>query len=973
MSPLRFAALLIYTTRRMRNNPGLILGTAIGLVIAVSLAMSIALYAGAADYQLLRDELSAQQAGYVRPPFAFKFRYAGVINGAIEWQDYQNVLPFFDKSVTASIALPLQLNVHQVNSPLLRIYPVQASKTITDPQPLDFMSVGFMPDFAGHVQMVEGVLPLPQPEAGNDSLQVIVLEDRANELGLLLNQDIILRWETVAIATRPRDIAAHVVGVWRPLNANDPYWFDRPESRLRGLLTSEEGFASRVVPIVPKPVYDAVWYMVFDGSSVHIENVSGFVQTIVKTRAALSAALPKADLELSPEGVMRNYVARNQMLTILMYVFAIPIVLIVLYFIVFLSNLVVYRQRNEIAVLRSRGASQVQIIGIFTLERLLIGVAALAIGVGAAQVAAQVMGSVRSFLVFAPHSQLTIYMSRQVLLLGGAGIFISLLASLGPALGAAGQSIISYKQDLARSLHKPLWQRLYLDIILLGLSLYGYYLLRGRGTISFLGQGAALATRVNQILGQRPAQTSGDPFSNPLLFLVPTFFIIALALLFVRLLPLLFDIAGVIRSAPLPFILALRQLGRSRGQYTGPLLLIVLTLGLAGFTASMAKTLDQGLIDNAYYEVGADLRVHEAGESTTETGNDALSATNGAVPGKKEAEYAHFLPIADHLKIAGVQGAARLGSYPAILLIGNREVRGTAIGIDRVDFQKVAFFRRDFSSGVLGDLMNRLAVDDSAALVPASLLKANGLAVGDTLKLEVIVSQDRVEVPLTIAGTTDLFPTVYPEDGTFFVTNLDYLFECMGAEYPHDVLLRTAENSNVSDIIGGLLRLGIDITSAKDARKMIAAERSRPERQGILGLLSIGFIVSALLTTLGYLFYALLSFERRSIELGVLRALGLAQRQAALYLAIEQMILIGAGVIAGTVAGALTSRLFIPFLQVRSGSHPQTPPLVVGIAWNDLASVYVIFGGMFVLALASLIWLLGRMRMASALKMGETM
>jgi hypothetical protein len=46
--------------------------------------------------------------------------------------------------------------------------------------------------------------------------------------------------------------------------------------------------------------------------------------------------------------------------------------------------------------------------------------------------------------------------------------------------------------------------------------------------------------------------------------------------------------------------------------------------------------------------------------------------------------------------------------------------------------------------------------------------------------------------------------------------------------------------------------------------------------------------------------------------------------------------------------------------------------LVVNIAWSNLISVYIIFGGMFVFALAGLIWLLGRMRMAAALKMGET-
>lgn len=970
MAPLRLAALFLYTARRMRSNLGLMLGTALGLTVAVGLAMSISLYANAADFRLLRDELSSQQAGYMRPPFAFRLRYAGVINGAISWQQYEDALPFFETRAAAEIGLPLQLAVEHVNSPLLRVYAAQVSKTVTEPQPIDFMPVSYMSDFAGHVQMVEGTLPVIQPFPGDDPLQVVVFEDRANELGLLVGEKYRLRWQTVTLSDQTYDIEAQLVGVWRPLNANEPYWFERPSDRLRGLLTTEEGFTSRIAATLPLPVYEAVWYMVFDGSSVHSEDVPRFVRTIVNTRLELSAALPKADIDLSPENVMRRYVSRNQLLTILMYVVAIPVVLIILYFVVFLSNLIVQQQRSEIAVLRSRGASLLQIIGIYTVERMLVGALALLAGLRLAELAAQTMGAVRSFLVFSTQSDLQIFVSRQSLILGGVAILVSLFASLIPAMSAAGQSIISHKQDVARSLHVPAWQRIYLDIVLLAVSLYGYYLLRERGTISFLDQGAALTRRVSQVLGQSSSVTAGDPFSNPVLFVVPTLFILALALLFVRLLPLLFDLLGRINSAPLPLLLSLRQLGRARGQYSGPLLLIVLTLGLAGFTASMAKTLDQGLIDNAYYETGADLRVRELGEATA--GGDS-GGGGAATKEKSEGDYAHFLPIADHLKVPGVRGAARLGSYQAVLQIGGRDVSATAVGIDRVDFQQVAFFRSDFSPSTLGDLMNRLAVDESAALAPSSLLKANGLSVGDTVKALVIANQERIEVPLTIVGITDLFPTIYPEETAFFVANLDYLFERIGSEALHDVLLNTDPEVSSNSIVAGLMRLGIDIGSARDARDLITKERSRPERQGILGLLSIGFIVSALLTALGYLFYTLLSFQRRSIEFGVLRALGLGQRQTALYLASEQLALIGAGVLAGTAAAALTSRMFIVFLHVSGGSHPRTPPLLVNIAWSDLASVYAVFGGMFVLALASLIWRLGHMRMASALKLGETM
>jgi len=42
----------------------------------------------------------------------------------------------------------------------------------------------------------------------------------------------------------------------------------------------------------------------------------------------------------------------------------------------------------------------------------------------------------------------------------------------------------------------------------------------------------------------------------------------------------------------------------------------------------------------------------------------------------------------------------------------------------------------------------------------------------------------------------------------------------------------------------------------------------------LLGLLSVGFITAAVLTVLGFILYAMFSFRRRFIELGMLRAVG---------------------------------------------------------------------------------------------------
>jgi putative ABC transport system permease protein len=165
--------------------------------------------------------------------------------------------------------------------------------------------------------------------------------------------------------------------------------------------------------------------------------------------------------------------------------------------------------------------------------------------------------------------------------------------------------------------------------------------------------------------------------------------------------------------------------------------------------------------------------------------------------------------------------------------------------------------------------------------------------------------------------------------------------------------------------------LGFFVIRIHNARQNVDTLQLEPERQGVFGLLSVGFVVSAFMTVLGFLLYSYISFLQRYIEWGVLRAIGLSAGQMALSLVAEQftLILTGAGI--GTGIGVLVSQLFIPFLQVEGGEHPFTPPFIVQVAWTEITYVYAIFGAMFLAAVIALFVSLRRMRIFEAIKLGE--
>jgi putative ABC transport system permease protein len=424
------------------------------------------------------------------------------------------------------------------------------------------------------------------------------------------------------------------------------------------------------------------------------------------------------------------------------------------------------------------------------------------------------------------------------------------------------------------------------------------------------------------------------------------------------------------RTRSVGLLLAARQLARTPGFYATPVLLLILTLSLATFTASLAQTLDKHLVNQAYYKSGADLMLVEVGQNTEAAGFPGDQRPAVLTQEQQGAKWL-FLPVNEHLQVPGVQAAARVGEYPAVANISGGSIRGVFLGIDRLDFPQSAFWRGDFAPQDLGTLMNTLALQDDGILAPAQFLHDNNLKLGDRLRLRVNTLQESVEIDYRIAGEFELFPGWYPEeDGPLFVGGLDYLFESVGWEFPYDVWLKVDADSDTETIVEGVTNLGINVARWEAPLQQVSDEQQRPERQGLFGVLSVGFIAAAFLTILGFLLFALYSFQRRMVELGILRACGLRARQMAAFLVWELAILIILGAGVGTALGALVSYLFIPFLQVGSGAAA-FPPFVVEIAWPAILRMYFLFGVLFLAALAAFVALLLRMKIFQAIKLGE--
>jgi putative ABC transport system permease protein len=243
----------------------------------------------------------------------------------------------------------------------------------------------------------------------------------------------------------------HIAGIWVATDENDPYWFYSPKSLATNLVVPEESFRARVAPSMEGEIYAAIWYIVFDGEDVRTDDVPELVGRINYTNSRVSTLLNHTVLDISPLQQLENYRYTTFVMTIVLYVFSVPILGLVLYFIGLISGLVVERQRGEIAILKSRGTGDGQVVGIYALQALAVGIIGLVGGLLVGRWLAVVMGNTISFLTFGDRQPLPVVITPRAIRMALIGVGIAFVATLWPAMQAARLTIVTYKRDRARA------------------------------------------------------------------------------------------------------------------------------------------------------------------------------------------------------------------------------------------------------------------------------------------------------------------------------------------------------------------------------------------------------------------------------------------------------------------------------------------------------------------------------------------
>jgi putative ABC transport system permease protein len=990
---LSVLSVLKIAIKRLWHNLGLTLSALVGIVCVLTIIVGVPIFSHTVSGELLRQQLSERAAETGRSLFGVHIHTLQVESIILDVDTCKAMGEYIAAKATNLMDLPIAHTVTEIYSPRMGMTPVSVERYSEPGQPLtgvSFLSLDKLPE---HAEVREGEWPASNPLTSG-AIQVAIHRSLAEEMGLELGERYRLG-DTLEI---------EISGIWQENSKYDPFWFKDPKvAYSHTLWIPEIVYRQRIETALSDAVGYVAWYIVVDERDLSFQQAERYARAITRLDNDLNSQVPDIKMDYSPLRELIAYQERARSLTTLLYSVGAPMAVLALFFILLTSHIAVQQREQEVAAIRSRGTSRLQVVVLNLMESLIIVALALPLSLYSGWYAADVMSNSLSFLEFTTRPPLPLtYDGLSPMLVGGV-IAVLVGARLIPAWGISQHTIVRMKQKRGRRLTKPLWQRLYLDFFLLLPGVYAYLVLGGwtkpTGILQrFFGQTGA--ENVGDALKQAAGPLTGlgvtaEPYRDPLLFVAPAVFAMATCMVLMRVVPLVARALAVVAER-LPgawAYLALQQIARRPQDHMSALLLITISLSLAIFSASAARTLDQWLSDTIHYSTGADLAVRESiPESPLETlallsmgGGDLedMSSTPsttedtsfGLTSADLDIEDSMWYPdLQQHLKLPGVIHATRVGKYQGRFSSGRSETPCWILGIDRLELPQVAFFRDDFASVSLGALMNALGAEPMGVLIPGQLAVEQGFSVGDRLSVVVDVMDLTYVRDLVVVGTYDYFPTVYPYEMPTLIVNLEQIFGNPDAVIGYDVWLELAKDTDIPSLIDEIRKtMAVIVQIRGNAPAAIQRGQDQVERVGLFGVLNIGFLTAGLMPGIGFVLYSYASLRQRFIQLGILQAIGLRVSQLVGYLISEQLLLMGIAILGGAAVGLGTSKLFIPFLQTGVSSEAQIPPFKVLIGWTEAGWLSLGFGIVLFLTMIGTIVYLVRLKVFQVVKLGETL
>jgi putative ABC transport system permease protein len=945
---MAFLFFLKLAFKRLTSRATLTVLLILSIALTLGLLVCIPVFSNAVGIRLMQEELSARVKVQKHSAFSVRIYALPTANSPINLQTALDRRTWLADLFRQYFPLPIKSSYMELEGGTFYLRPVPGDMNTRQAQTeLGINHPVYVADIEFHLNVITGTqFGLTPPGAKPGDMPVWVERTYAQELDLQIGDRYDLGNADSHIKA-PLQVV--IAGIWEAKDRTDVFWYHDPVTDFnKRMLTTRAAFEKQISPLLRGGTTFDSWYFVFDESNINLDQAEVYSTTLQTVALEASNRLPSGKMDNAPLEELARGQQRKLSLELVLTGFAAPLFCTLIYFIVSMSALVARHQRHEVALLSSRGGGRAHILLLIALESLLILLVALPLGLAFGMGIARLMGYSSSFLQFVTENRepLPVYLSMVDWSIVGAGVIISLAARLWPTWQASRQSIVAYERRSARPVvETPLGMRLVLLVLLVAVTYYAYRQVTLKGTLG------GISWQIDQ------------PSNDPLLLAAPSLFLFTAPLALVELYELMMQLvskfAGVLPS-PAAY-LSLLHLGREGGQYRAPTFLLILCLTLGIFFASVARSADSWLIERRRYEVGADL---------TFTPVQPPASSGGAVTqAYTTSDINELIPLEGYQQMPGVMNATLVGKIVAVSNQPNWAGLNL-FAIDRLEFPKVANFRRYFTEHTLGEMMNRLGAQENGIILPRRMLDETGLQVGQHIPLSLIVAgADNSHFDFVVVDTYDYFPTVYKEKPAAIV-NASYIDTQTGGGYRNDVWMKLQPGADVKAIIAQVEKHGLVASGARDLRAIITDDQQHLERVGIFGLLSVCFLASALLASAGVLVYSLLSVTARSQRFAALRAMGMQQRAVVRTVIIEYALTLGYGLLSGLGLGIAASTLYVPLFPLTDTNLIPVPPFVAQIDWQSAIWMAIVMAATLLMIIVAVLVKVSRDRIFEILRMG---
>lgn len=940
--------MLSFVLQKLRSKKWMVLSLLIGNILLVAIACANPMYTRATLQKTLQNNLTQYMNTRNRYPGTAQFGAGmtrssnGVKNQDTFYKMEELALGFAD-----SMQLPLKEFVSLYTMDNVRML---STSVRTDDTAEKLETLAFLSNINEHSTLIAG--EFPSPECKDGVIEVMVSEKGLISMNLLLGEELAVSSHTLPDGS---PIYLRVTGVFTNSDDRDPYWVRTPTAYSSTLMMDEGLFRELFVSRGEGQRYPigALWFVLCDYTAMQGPQA----QSYIDAAQAIKNMMPSdgsASFSDNFSDTLTSYVVKAQKVSVTLSVLQTPIYVLLAAFIFMVSRQMLSMEESEIAVIKSRGASKKQLLFVYLVQSLLLALLSLMAGIPLGMYLCQVLGSANAFLEFVQRSALPVQLDSEALLYGIVAAIISVCAMVIPVFRYADVTIVGQKRARQRSEQAPLWQRLFLDVVVLGVALYGYY--------SFNAQKQQLYLRVLD-----------GATMDPLLFLSSSLFIIGAGLVSLRILPLIVRLIFLCfrkQWSPAMFASFLRVL-RTRG-HGFIMVFLMFTIALGMFNASAARTINQNEEKNIRYSIGADIVFQEAwADNSQQVEADTSGATELTYQEPDFGNYEHMEGVKSVTKVLREKNAS------TNLPDGNN-LRGIQLmGIHTKQFGETAWFDDSLLPVHWYEYLNAMSQNPNAVLLSENM-EALGFHLGDSFYYR---NGDGKAARGIVYGFVPYWPSYAPRvsargsDGLYketeqylIVAHLSQLQASFGIT-PYEVWMRTDGSSRF--LYDYAEEKALRFSTFRDASADLVELKNDPIFQGTNGILTVSFIVVLLLCTTGFLIYWILSILSRSLQIGIFRAMGMRIREIVTMLLNEQFCISVLSIGMGAVIGALASKLFIPLIQIAYAASDKVLPLVVVEAPGDQLRLFVIVGVVMLICLLILAGLVSRMKVTQALKLGE--